>query len=80
MTHFAFLSELATLSQALFAEVATLLQDATADACRALATSEPFVAAAEACTGTIDQQNTFSTTLPTATPCLSEPWAPSATT
>jgi hypothetical protein len=47
--HFAFLSAPVTLSHALDAELDTLLEAARADCCRALATSEPLVAAADAC-------------------------------
>lgn len=48
--HFALLSAAVTLSHALDAELETLLDAASALCCRALATSEPLVAAADACT------------------------------
>lgn len=48
-THFAFLMEWVTLSHVLVAWLARLLYEAVADAWRDLATSDPLVAAAEAC-------------------------------
>lgn len=49
MTHFAFLKAAATLSHALLAELATVLQPDTTDACSVLATSAPLVAVTDAC-------------------------------
>lgn len=49
VTHFCFFKAAVTLSQALFAELLTLLAEATTVSCRVLATSAPLVAAADAC-------------------------------
>jgi hypothetical protein len=48
-THFCFFKAAVTLSHALFAELLTLLAEATTVSCRDLATSAPLVAAADAC-------------------------------